>query len=124
MINENDMYHVGVLGMKWGHRKSKTISVPSTDHVESRALKKKKVHELSNAEIAKINTRLQLEKNLRDLDKKEVSKGRKMIEDVLSNQARATLTVMAAGAVALATPHIKTFVKYAIGKAKDRIKNG
>lgn len=64
--------HYGIPGMKWGRRKNASGGYDSTgrkaeassDHVESRTLKKQPVKTLSNKQIQTINTRLQLESNL------------------------------------------------------------
>ena len=74
----NKITHSGILGMKWGVRKV------SEDHTESRQLKKKSVKELSNKEITKITTRLQLEKSLDSLSPTEVSRGKKIVGQLIS----------------------------------------
>lgn len=87
--------HFGIMGMKWGKRKSKsskpktpTIRKTSDDNEVKKMIKEKKVTELSNAEIKKINERLQLERQFKDLTKKTVSPGRKFVEELLANAAR------------------------------------
>ncbi len=54
------LQHFGVKGMKWGKRKGVTTN-SSTDHTEAQALKKKPVNEMTNADLKKLNERLQLE---------------------------------------------------------------
>lgn len=79
MTNQT-LQHVGVLGMKWGvHRRGPD----SQDHILSRQLKRKRVSELSNDEIRKVTTRLQLEKQLKDLDPKSLGVGRKILSGLL-----------------------------------------
>lgn len=124
MDHKNSIYHVGVLGMRWGHRKSKPVSTSSSDHVESRTLKKKPLHELSNSEIAKINNRLQLEKTFKELDRSKADRGKKIVEDVLSEQGKKILTSIAVAGVALATPYVKKIVATAFKAAKERISKG
>jgi len=123
-MESKSLSHVGVLGMRWGHRKAKSVSVPSSDHLESRSLKKKKLHELSNAEITKINNRLQLEKTLKELDRFKSDRGRKIVEDVLSEQGKKILTGIAAAGIALATPYVKKFVVTAFKTARERMIKG
>lgn len=65
--------HFGVKGMRWGVRKKRTTS---SDHNESRALLSRHKSELSNAELKKINDRLNLETNLSRLNPNTVAKGR------------------------------------------------
>lgn len=73
-----ELYHYGVLGMKWGvrrtpeqlgHRKSKSsknvTSNWSDDAKAAAELRKKSVHELSNDELRRLNDRQNLEKNFR-----------------------------------------------------------
>jgi len=84
--------------MKWGRRKggqaaykkpSKT-SDNHPDHDRKVALKKKKLHQMSNEEIKALNTRLQLEKAYKDLKQAEVSKGQKVVSEILGNAAKQT----------------------------------
>ena len=79
----NELKHWGVLGMKWGVRRNRP-DTSSPDHTISRELKKKKLNELSNDEIRKITTRLQLEKQYKDLTAAERAKGAKIVKAILS----------------------------------------
>lgn len=58
----------------------------SSDHKAVAGLRKKKVSALSNDEIKKITTRLQLEKQLKDLSKEDKSRGRSFLKGILSNK--------------------------------------
>lgn len=68
----DELKHYGVKGMKWGvvrdrganGRVKKTVS---EDHETSRKLKSKSQSEMSNAELKKVNERLQLERTNREL---------------------------------------------------------
>lgn len=95
------LYHYGILGMKWGKRKGgssvstskkKTSSTEnqSEDHKKKTNLKKKRISEMSNAELKDLTTRLQLEKQYKDLTKSETSAGKKFVTDVLTNAAKQT----------------------------------
>ena len=98
----DSLYHFGVLGMKWGKRKSQSgrtttsskkaaaAENQSEDHKKKTNLKKKKLSEMSNAELKDLTTRLQLEKQYKDLSKTEVSAGKKFVSDVLTNAAKQT----------------------------------
>lgn len=77
-----DLKHIGILGMKWGVRKAKGPS--SSDHIMSRELRKKGINELSNDEIRKITTRLQLEKQIKDLNDADQKKGREFLQAILN----------------------------------------
>lgn len=67
-----ELKQYGVKGMKWGVIRSKAARAKakgevSDDHVQSRASAKKKQSEMSNAELKRLNERLQLEKTNREL---------------------------------------------------------
>ena len=65
------LMHYGVLGMKWGRRKSlssviksknrKRIDSYSSDYQETRKMRRKPSKKLSNAELKKLNERMRLE---------------------------------------------------------------
>ena len=82
----NELKHVGVLGMKWGVRRKRTPD--SADHTVSRQLKKKKVSQLTNQELKTLTTRLQLEKQMKDLSASQVSRGQKILNSILGNVAK------------------------------------
>lgn len=92
MPKQNDLRHIGVLGMKWGIRKAQ----PSADHTQVRALKKKRVSELSNKEIQAITTRLQLEKSLKSLDTRQVTRGQKLAADLITKFGPMILSALVA----------------------------
>lgn len=92
----NELYHFGVKGMKWGVRKDRKRSVSSKrsrsdskDYTESRDLLKKSPNKLSNAEIRKINERLNLEQQYSNLTTSQKQKGNRFI-DKLGNQMKQT----------------------------------
>ena len=84
-MNNNELYHYGVPGMKWGVRKSEDklsrISSRSKkekwseDATEVAKLKTKKVSQMSNAELKKVNTRKDLEQNYHRLNPSAIKKG-------------------------------------------------
>ena len=65
---QDELYHYGVLGMKWGVRKKRT---PSSDSQKVKNIRKKTVNEMSNQELRDANARLQLERQYKDLTKKK-----------------------------------------------------
>jgi len=92
----NELYHFGVKGMKWGVRKDRKRSVSSKhsrsdnkDYTESRDLLKKSPNKLSNAELRKINERLNLEQQYSNLTTIQKQKGNRFIDQV-SNQMKKT----------------------------------
>lgn len=84
----NELYHFGVKGMKWGVRKDRKRS-DSKDYTESRDLLEKSPNKLSNAELRKINERLNLEQQYSNLTATQKQKGNRFINKV-SNQMKQT----------------------------------
>ena len=89
--HNNELYHWGVKGMKWGvrryqnsdgsytsagkkRRKSRTDGW-SDDAKEAGQLKKKKLNQMSNAELQKLNKRQELENKYRQNNKSSIAKG-------------------------------------------------
>jgi hypothetical protein len=96
---EDKVAHSGVLGMKWGQRNSRTIIVnqrnkrrtpgksskkKSDDFDEVAKLKKKKIYEMSNEEIARITKRMDLEKRYKDLNPSRIDMGKKTVRGIFS----------------------------------------
>lgn len=96
--------HYGVLGMRWGRRKADTHSMDkkvnrleakdkrSADYKRKEVLKRKALHEMSNEEIKQLTTRLQLEKQYKDLSDVDLAPGRKFVKDVYTNAGKQTAT--------------------------------
>lgn len=102
-MDEVFLAHHGIKGMKWGVRKKKKSSKSSnkTSKIEEKKVvkeakkrglvssvkktKKVKIKDLSDSELQSKIRRLQMEKQYRDLKRDEVSKGRKMAGQILSN---------------------------------------
>ncbi len=90
--NSNELYHYGVLGMKWGRRRQSRELNPnvnvtkkkqySEDHRVATELKQKPINQLSNAELRKVNERVNLEKQYKNLNPKGISKGIKYVVGV------------------------------------------
>ena len=99
MMQNNELYHWGTKGMKWGVRryqyKDGTLTPKgkkrySEDAFRTKNLKKKNLNQMSNAEIRALNERMQLEQNYKNLKKQRKSAGRKFIEDVAYETAKNT----------------------------------
>ena len=91
MKEENSISHIGILGMKWGKRKSgsQTIIRPSSaDHNKQVELRSKKVHEMSNDEIQAFNKRASLEKQYKELTKKQIGIGRKIVNSIFKSASK------------------------------------
>lgn len=90
MANQNNLQHFGVLGMHWGIRRA-FQDKRSTDHIQTKTILKKKVSQMTNAELKAVTTRLQLEKQYKDLTKKEISAGQKLTNEILSGLGKQIL---------------------------------
>ena len=90
-MNDHELKHFGIPGMKWGVRRkssgedsSKEKSTPSADHVYTRELLSKKNSHLTNAELKDLTTRIDMEKKVtkyrNETNKRE--KTLKIVEDL------------------------------------------
>ena len=70
---KEELKHHGVLGMKWG--RGKQPRPMSEDAKKAKELKKKKVSEMSNSELKRLNERMNLEQNYKRLNPNTVKKG-------------------------------------------------
>lgn len=108
---ENELYHYGVLGMKWGVRRSRSSSSgsgksskrskPAIDPSYKKAHAKKKLKYMSDNELREVNKRLNLEKNYSDLTRTK-SKGKAAVDAFVST----------AGTIAAVMGAYNTYKKY------------
>ena len=79
------LMHYGVLGMKWGRRKSpssvfksikkKRMDSYSSDYKETRKMRRKSSKKLSNDELKKLNNRMRLEQEYNRLSTSQINRG-------------------------------------------------
>ena len=132
----NQLYHFGILGQKWGvrrfqnkdgtrtpagkrrEREQEGIN-PSDDHLQSLIDRGNATKGLSNAELKRLNERLQLEKSYRDLTKDETKKGESFMKTVGKEILKQSLITAGTGAlVGIA----KIYTDKIIEKLKDKPK--
>ena len=90
-MNNNELYHYGIKGMKWGirrtpaqlgHRPAKTTT----------SQRKSEMKKMSDTELRNRINRIQMERQYMQLTAPEVSAGKKFIKDVMVNAAKQTVT--------------------------------
>lgn len=92
MENYNqELYHWGIKGMKWGVRRyqnadgtltdagKRRYGDPSDDSKMAKEIKKKRVDQMTNAELKKLNERTRLEQEYKKLNPNVISKGWKYV---------------------------------------------
>lgn len=88
--------HYGKKGMRWGTRKGRGAS-KSTD----RTVFNKSPKKLTSAELDSRIKRMEMEKRYNELNKRDVSKGKQLATEVLSNSGRTVATTVLTGAAIL-----------------------
>lgn len=87
--NEDFLAHYGVLGMRWGVRRSRDkVSTGKRKKAKTKVSsvkkkKRKRVKDMTDQELKDHIARLELEKKYRDLKKSEVSRGENMVKNIL-----------------------------------------
>jgi hypothetical protein len=71
--------HYGKLGMKWGRRNTR-----SSENQAVGSIKKKRASSLSDSELKQAISRMQLEKQYRDLNPKGITRANKVVLGVLA----------------------------------------
>lgn len=102
---ENELRHYGVLGMRWGKRKSNSDTVSlKNKHNSDRSVKEerkaasKNRRTLSDTELKKRIERMELERKMKDLTDKDIAPGRKAVNEILSNSGKKVATTVLTGA--------------------------
>lgn len=95
--SSSELAHYGIRGMRWGVRRNSDGTIEDTgklkrgersqDSAEVKELRRHHVSTLSNAEIRKINERMQLEQSYRNLERSSsvIGQGRREVSSILSD---------------------------------------
>ena len=90
------LYHHGVKGMKWGVRKDRSTASGSMRRKKaikrivkaSQKTQKKRLSQMSDAELKKKIERLELQKKYKSLKKDNQTKGRQMISEIAEKSVK------------------------------------
>lgn len=91
-LNQNELAHYGIPGMKWGVRRSQKQLARidkkakkqgwSEDAENAAKIKTKKLKQMSNADLKKLNERMRLENEYKNLNKQRKNAGRKFVSEI------------------------------------------
>lgn len=127
-MNQNELLHYGVLGMKWGVRRTpaqlarargQTVSKNTSDNKSKTSTAKKsssstsgrkRLSDMTDDELRKEVSRLQLEQQYRNLNPEKVSLGKRFVNKVVKD-------VVIPAATTTARNTLQTFMKRELDKA-------
>ena len=127
----SELYHFGVKGMKWGVHKDRKRSVrtkrsksDSSDYGESRDLLTKSPNQLSNAQLRKLNERLNLEQQYSNLTKTQKQNGQSFMGRVQGQLKNVAANEVSKGLIDLGKMALGIGITYAMTHRSSRGQNG
>lgn len=97
-MENNALQHYGILGMKWGVRRTESQlrgtkgSSLANEQKKKSQKKENPVKKMSDAELRQRINRIQMERQYAQLTAKQKSIGQKFVTDILTNAAKQTAT--------------------------------
>lgn len=110
-MSETYLEHHGIIGMKWGVRRSEAElararggSKQSADEQErtNRQTAVKNRRTLSDAELKKRIERLKMEREFKNLTEEDIAPGRKCVSEILASSGKKMASIAVAGAMSYA----------------------
>ena len=127
----SELYHFGIKGMKWGVHKDRKRSVrtkrsksDSSDYSESRDLLKKSPNQLSNAQLRKMNERLNLEQQYSNLTAAQKQTGQSFMSRVQGQLKNTAANEVSKGLMDLGKMALGIGITYAMTRMSSRGQNG
>ena len=123
--------HFGIKGMKWGVHNDRQRSVrtkrsksDSSDYSESRDLLKKSPNQLSNAQLRKMNERLNLEQQYSNLTAAQKQTGQSFMSRVQGQLKNTAANEVSKGLMDLGKMALGIGITYAMTRMSSRGQNG
>lgn len=104
----NELYHYGVKGMRWGVRKKRESSSARNARID------KELSSMTDEELRIRNNRLNMERQYKMYNTPDQSKAQKLVKEVIGNPAKQVAAVLVA-------MYMKQGVNYVLKKAGQSI---
>ena len=98
--NKLELYHHGVLGQRWGVRRTESQlargskGTASSKKDSSKETEKSKIKSMSDAELRQKINRIQMEKQYSELSAGKIKKGQRVISKILTNSVKTAVSAI------------------------------